>query len=105
MEEEMVAYNVVRFRTKPGKEQEFIEIHKNASFAATGFRKGALVKTGDRDFCLIGEWDSFEDLAGARSTMIGILNSMRELLEDLGDGRGVTDPVSGSAVVELGGKG
>lgn len=35
----MTAYNVVRFRTKPGKEQAFIDAHKKASLDATGLRK------------------------------------------------------------------
>jgi hypothetical protein len=34
--------------------------------------------------------------------MIGILNDMRDLLEDLGGNLGVTDPVSGSVVAEIG---
>jgi hypothetical protein len=33
--------------------------------------------------------------------MIANLDRMRALLEDLGDGLGVTDPVSGAAAVEL----
>lgn len=97
----MAAYNVVRFRTKPGKEQAFIEAHKNADVSMKGFRKGALIKTGDRTFCFIGEWDDFESIAAGRPTMISLLGGFRDMLEDLGDGLGVTDPVSGPAVVEL----
>jgi len=33
--------------------------------------------------------------------MIGLLDGMREYLEDLGNGLGVTDPVSGEVVVTL----
>jgi hypothetical protein len=33
--------------------------------------------------------------------MIGLLDSLREHLEDLGGGLGVTDPVSGEMVVKL----
>ncbi len=33
--------------------------------------------------------------------MIGILDSFRDTLEDLGGGLGVTDPVSGETVVKL----
>lgn len=98
----MTAYNVVRFRTKPGKAQEFVDRHQSAEMSAAGFRKGVLVKTGDRDFCFIGEWNAFDNLTSARPAMIGILDGMRDLLEDLGSGLGVTDPVSGSVVAELG---
>lgn len=97
----MTAYNVVRFRTKPGKEQEFIAAHEKARLDVAGFRKGALVKTGDRSFCFVGEWDDMENIVAARSQMIGILDTLRGLLEDLGDGLGVTDPVSGNVVVDI----
>ena len=36
-----------------------------------------------------------------RPKMIGILDGVRGMLEDLGGGLGVTDPVSGPAVVEI----
>jgi len=98
----MTAYNVVRFRTKPGKAQEFVDRHRSVEMSAAGFHKGVLVQTGDRDFCFIGEWSAFEDMARARPAMIGILDGMRELLEDLGNGLGVTDPVSGSVVAAFG---
>ena len=41
-----------------------------------------------------------EALAAARPEMIQTLDSVRDMLEDLGDGLGVTDPVSGEAIVE-----
>ena len=97
----MGAYNVVRFRVKPGCEQRFIDAHKKARPAFKGFRGGALVKTGERDFCFIGEWSGFQKIAAARPIMIGLLDGMREYLEDLGNGLGVTDPVSGEVVVTL----
>ncbi|MER8691923.1 antibiotic biosynthesis monooxygenase [Mesorhizobium opportunistum] len=62
----MTAYNVVRFRTKPGKEQAFIDAHKKASLDATGLRKAALIKTGDRTFCVVGEWNDLDGLAAAQ---------------------------------------
>ena len=59
------------------------------------------MKTGDRTFCFVGEWASMQKLADARPQMIGLLDSFRDHLEDLGGGLGVTDPVSGEAVVSL----
>jgi hypothetical protein len=100
----MTAYNVVRFRVKPGREEQFIE--KNGEMSRTqlaGFRKGSLIKTGDRTYCLIGEWDKFDSIVAARPEMIAILDGMRDLLEDLGGGLGVTDPVSGDVVLDLSG--
>jgi hypothetical protein len=96
----MTAYNVVRFRVKPGQETAFEDAHRvDPKFR--GFRGGALVKTGDRTYCFVGSWDSFDNIAGAREQMIGMLNSFRHMLEDLGGGLGVTDPASGTAVVEF----
>jgi hypothetical protein len=40
-------------------------------------------------------------LAGARPKMVATLDSLRDTLEDLGGGLGVTDPVSGPVVLEL----
>lgn len=98
----MTAYNVVRFRTKPGQEQAFIDGHKNARPGGmTGLRKASLVKTGDRTFCFVGEWDSMEAIAAARPAMIGMLDTFRPMLEDLGGGLGLTDPVSGTVVADI----
>ncbi len=97
----MTAYNVVRLRVKAGKEKEFLELQRAMPASMGGFRKGALIKTGDRSYCLIGEWNSMKDIAAARPKMIASLDTMRAMLEDLGGGLGVTDPVSGEAVVEL----
>ena len=98
----MTAFNVVRFRVKPGRDSEFVELHRNAGMDFEGWRSGALVKTGNQTYCLVGEWESFDNIIAARPAMIGLLDSFRDMLEDLGQGLGVTDPVSGEAVVMLG---
>jgi hypothetical protein len=41
------------------------------------------------------------DLVAARPSMIANLDRLRPLLEDLGGGRGVTEPWSGEVVVNL----
>jgi hypothetical protein len=41
-----------------------------------------------------------DSLAAARH-MLATLGTFRDTLEDLGDGKGVTDPVSGPVVLEL----
>jgi hypothetical protein len=94
----MSAYNVVRFRVKPGREQEFVAAHRNISTDEFGgLIEVALVDTGERTFCFVGKWQSFDDIVAARPAMIALLDSYRDMLEDLG----VTDPVSGTAVVEV----
>jgi len=99
----MTAYNVVRFKVKPGQETAFVELHKKAS-PLDGMKEGALIKTGDRSYCMVGRWESYDKLAAARPAMIGMLDSFRHMLEDLGGGLGVTDPVSGNVVAEIGRK-
>ena len=99
----MTAFNAVRFRVRPGGEEKFLEEHRKvANTGFVGFRRGALVKTGERTYCMIGEWDSMASLAASREKMIGLLDRFRDTLEDLGGGLGVTDPVSGEAVLTLG---
>lgn len=95
------AFNIVRFRVKPGREQDFIDAHRRADPTFKGFVRGALVKTGERTFCMVGEWDSFDSIIAARPQMIALLDTFRDQLEDLGGGLGVTDPVSGVVVVDL----
>jgi hypothetical protein len=98
----MTAFNVVRLRCKPGREDEFVAAHRGAtSFRPAGLRRFSLIRTGDRAYCAIGEWDSLAALAAARPAMIAMLDSFRDTLEDLGGGLGLTDPVSGESVVEL----
>jgi hypothetical protein len=101
----MTAYNVVRNRVKAGREKDFEKAITNMDRDYAGMRKFSAIKTGDRTYCMIGEWDSMNSIVAARPQMIKSLDKFRDLLEDLGGGLGVTDPVSGEVVVEIeGGK-
>jgi hypothetical protein len=101
----MTAYNVVRFRVKPGMEDKFVNSQRaSLSAGMPGVGDVALIKTGDRSYCLVGKWNSFDDIVAARPKMIASLDEVRDMLEDLGGGLGVTDPVSGTAVFEMSGK-
>ncbi|HYF09316.1 MAG TPA: antibiotic biosynthesis monooxygenase [Acetobacteraceae bacterium] len=97
----MTAFNVVRFRVKPGLETEFIEAHRRGETNFAGARRFHVVKAAGNSFFVIGEWDSMEAMAAARPMMIAVLDSFRHTLEDLGGGLGVTDPISGTAVLEI----
>lgn len=96
----MTAYNIVRFRVKAGEEEAFENEHRNMTPEFPGMLRFSLIKTGDRAYCIVGEWESMENIIYARPAMIGQLDRIRSMLEDLGDGLGVTDPVSGEAVFE-----
>ena len=98
----MTAMNIVHMRVKPGRESDFLAIHQG--FGAdnlTGSRNFWVVKTGERDFCIVGEWQSSTDMAAARPAMIANLDRLRPMLEDLGGGRGVTEPWSGEVQMHL----
>jgi hypothetical protein len=97
----MSAFNVVRFRVKPGREAEFIDAQRKSQPDFAGFKRFVIIKTGERTYCVIAEWDSFQSIVAARPKMIAMLDSFRDTLEDLGGGLGVTDPVSGEVVLEM----
>ncbi len=97
----MTAFNAVRFRVKPGRDQEFLDAHKAVEAAWPGLIHANIVKTGDRSYCIIAEWKDIDAMASARPNMIATLNSFRDTLEDLGGGLGVTDAVAGSVVLAL----
>jgi len=97
----MAAFNTVRFRVKPGRDQEFLDAHKNVGAAWPGLIHANIIKTGDRAYCIIAEWKDIDACVAARPAMIATLNSFRDTLEDLGGGLGVTDPVAGPVVLAM----
>lgn len=96
----MTAFNTVRFKVKPGRNQDFLDAHQAVDRNWPGLRHVNIIQTGDQNFCIIGEWNDMEDLAAARPHMISTLDSFRDMLEDQGE-TGLTDPVSGPVVLTL----
>jgi hypothetical protein len=94
----MTAFNVVRFRIKPGREDEFQRGYLAGRNALPGMRAQHLIKTAERCYCFIGEWDRIESIVAARPAMRESLEAFRETLEDLGNGLGVTDPIAGEVI-------
>ena len=97
----MSAFNTVRFKIKPGRNHDFLEAHRNVHQDWPGLKRADIIKTGEDTYCLIAEWSDVEAIAQARPNMIATLNSFRDTLEDLGNGLGVTDAVSGGVVMTL----
>lgn len=97
----MQVCNVVRFKVKVGKEAAFLDAHRNGKAKWPGLTRSFIIQTGEQTFCLIGEWSSQDAMVAARPAMIKTLDSFRSLLEDQGDGRGITDAVSGAVVLDL----
>ena len=99
----MTTFNVVRFKVKSGMEAPFLDAHRKGKVNWPGRERAVMIKTGDRTYCLIGEWSSANALVGARSAMIATLDTFRHTLEDQGNGLGFTDAVSGDVVLDLAG--
>lgn len=97
----MTAFNAVRFRLKPGRDQEFLDAHRDVGRDWPGLVRASIIRTGESRYCIIGEWTDAEALAAARPAMVATLDRFRDMLEDLGGGLGVTDPVSGPVVMSL----
>ena len=95
----MIAFNAVRFRVKPGRDQEFLDAHRTVDRDWPGLERVNLIKTGEHDYCIIGS--DMDSMAAARPNMVATLDTFRDTLEDLGGDLGVTDPVSGPVVLEL----
>lgn len=76
----MAAFNAVRFRMKPGRDQEFLVAHNGIAQARPGLVQANIIKTDDRS--------DREVCVAARPAMIATLNSFRDMLEDLGNGLG-----------------
>ena len=91
--------NVVRFRVKFGKQQEFEGVFSKAK-TWDGQLLHILAKTGEQTYVAYGLWENEEKMLDARPQMIGLLDSTRHLLEELTPELGVTDPVSGTVVFE-----
>ena len=97
----MTAFNIVRFRVKPDQQEQFIAKHRGINPGLKGFRGGALVKTGEKYILLHRRMGKLPEDSRRGPLMIGILDTVREHLEDQGGGLGLTDPVSGEVVVKL----
>ncbi len=95
----MTAFNAVRFRVKPGRDEEFLEAHRNAAADWPGMKSANLIQTGDHTYCIIGEWESMDALVAARPSMIATLDTFRDTLEP--GPTGPTDPVAGPVVVTM----
>ena len=91
--------NVVRFRVKSGKQQEFESVFSKAE-TWDGQLIHVLARTDEQSYVGYGLWQSEEHMQNAMPQMISLLDSTRHLLEELSPELGVTDPVSDTVVFE-----
>ena len=97
----MDAFNIVRFRVKPGRKEEFIAAHGKVTADWAGLKHANLVEVGDRAFCLILQWDSQAALTKAGPQLLQALESFRDCLEVLSPKLGIASPLSGPAVLQI----
>ena len=91
----------MRFRVKPGRDQEFLDAHQKVQADWPGLQHANIIKTGERSYCIIAEWSDTAALAAARPHMVATLDPFRDTLEDLGGGLGLTDPAAGPVALAL----
>ena len=97
----MTAYTVVRFRPKAGQHEEFQTQFCNIVREFEGLRRLALIKTASGDYFSMGEWETFDHIVAARPKMSANLDVFRHTLAEFGEGLGVTDAMSGEAILDL----
>jgi hypothetical protein len=49
----MTAFNVVRFKVRPGMAEAFLEAHRNVAWP--GMRHASMIKIGEQRYCPIAE--------------------------------------------------
>jgi hypothetical protein len=62
----MAVFNVVKFRVRLGQETRFLDAHRDGKAKWPGLSRGAIIKTGDQAYCLIGEGVDANALAEGR---------------------------------------
>ena len=91
--------NVVRFKVKPAYVDDFLK-HFSDLPSYEGKLSQILIKTGERNYCGVGLWESENAVVEARPAMIASLGTVRHMLDEISPEMGVTDAVSGPVVVE-----
>ena len=89
--------NVVRFLVKEGQQQAFEDLFK-AARPWEGLTLQVLAKTGERNYVSYGLWENEAAMIKARPNMIALLDSGRDLLDEISPELGITDPISGPVV-------
>ena len=99
----MTAFNIVRMKPKPDRHKAFLDfLNSRSGTQYDGQRAFNIIDVGGGEYMLVGEWESMDALAAARTEMVGTLDGIRDMLEDLGGDLGVTDPRSGEVVASSG---
>ena len=96
--------NVVRSKVKEGMKDEYMKRLRdffNNMKGTDGLISMKQIQTGPNNMCIVGEWKDADSIAKARNKIIAGLDTVRPLLEEISPEQGVTDPISGSVIMEL----
>ena len=95
--------NVVRYKVKSEYVDDFLKVFSDLP-PMGGYYEGLLsqylIKTGEKNYCGVGLWESENAVVEARPAMIASLGTVRHMLDEISPEMGVTDAVSGPVVVE-----
>ena len=90
--------SAVRFVVKEGMNDPFMETSRKT--VNDGMLNSYFIHTGGQSFMWVGVFESGQQLIDARPAMIGNLDTMRHLLEEISPELGITDPASGPVFYE-----
>ena len=52
----MTAFNTLRFKVKPGRDEEFIAAHRSVERNWPAIKSANLIQTGEHAYGFVGEW-------------------------------------------------
>ena len=90
----------MRFLVKEGCVAEFTRMHNSPdgiNQKGIGIKQ-YMTQTGERTFTWIGLFESEDQIAELRSHLVGELDKIRDLLEEISPDLGLTDPASGPVI-------
>ena len=96
--------NVVRSKVKEGMKDEYMKKLQdffNNVKGTDGLISMKQIQTGANNMCIVGEQKDADSITKAKNKMIADLDTVRPLLEEISPELGVTDPISGSVIMEL----
>ena len=91
--------NIVKVKVKPKHREEYLKLcDEEPKF--DGMISAKYVEIAPNTFTFIGEWKTQEDIIQSRPRMILFLDKLRHMLEEISTETGVTEPASGSVIIE-----
>ena len=90
---------IVKVKVKPEHREEYLKLcDEEPKF--DGMISAKYVEVAPNTFTFIGEWKTQEDIVQSRPRMANFLDKLRHMLEEISPDLGVTDPASGTVIIE-----